>query len=47
MFMVDFKDVTPEVLIREKELDPLYVEAFLSRDEKSTSEFAQNTTTWD
>lgn len=44
---VDFKDVTPEVLVFEKEPNPLYVEAFLAHEDKSTSEYAQNTTTWD
>ena len=45
--LVDFKDVTPEMLIDRTEPDPLYKEAFLERNEKSKSEFAQNTTTWD
>jgi len=29
------------------ERNPLYEEAYFSRDEKSTSEYGQNTTTWD
>lgn len=28
-------------------LDPLYEKAFLSRKDKSKTEYAQNTTTWD
>ena len=44
---VDFKDVTPEVRMDREEPTPLYKEAFLSGEEKSTSEFSGNTTTWD
>lgn len=44
---IDFKEQTPEVLIGSKKRDPLYEEAFLSREDKSESEFAENTTTWD
>ena len=44
---VDFKDVTPEVRMDRAEPTPLYKEAFLSSEEKSTSEFSRNTTTWD
>lgn len=44
---VDFKEVTPEVLIKEKKENPLYEKAFLSREEEKESEFCQNTTTWD
>ena len=44
---VDFKEQTPEVQIGEPKNDPLYEKAFLSRDDKNTSEYAQNTTTWD
>lgn len=44
---VDFKDVTPEVLTREKKENPLYEKAFLSREEVSDSEYCRNTTTWD
>lgn len=45
--MIDFKDVTPEMLIGEKEENPLYVKTFLSCEEENSSEYAQNTTTWD
>lgn len=45
--LVDFKDVTPEILIGEKEEHPLYVKAFLECREESVSEYAQNTSTWD
>ena len=44
---VDFKDVTPEILIGEKKEHPLYVKAFLECREESISEYAQNTSTWD
>ena len=44
---VDFKDVTPEMCTDRVESDSLYKEAFLSGEEKSTSEFSGNTTTWD
>lgn len=44
---IDFKDVTPKLLIGEKEQNPLYVKAFLENREENMSEYAQNTTTWD
>ena len=44
---MDFKKQTPEVLIKTEKPDPLYEKAFLSREDKSTTEYAQNTTTWD
>ncbi|MDO5124785.1 MAG: hypothetical protein Q4D35_00195 [Ruminococcus sp.] len=44
---VDFKEQTPEVEIRSPKPDPLYEKAFLSRDDKNTSEYALNTTIWD
>ena len=44
---VDFKEQTPEVLLKNEKPDPLYEKAFLSRDDKNTSEYALNTTTWD
>lgn len=44
---VDFKEQTPEVFINTEKPDPLYEKTFLSRDDKSTTEYAQNTTTWD
>lgn len=44
---VDFKDVTPEIRTDRAEPDSLYKEVFLSGGEKSTSEFARNTMTWD
>ena len=43
---VDFKDQTPKVEIHFPKPDPLYEKAFLSRDDKNTSEYALNTTTW-
>lgn len=44
---VDFKEQTPKIEIRSPKPDPLYEKAFLSREDKNTSEYAQNTTTWD
>ena len=44
---VYFKEQTPEVLLKNEKPDPLYEKAFLSREDKSTTEYAQNTTTWD
>ena len=44
---IDFKEQTPEIQIKEVKPDPLYEKAFLSREDKNTSEYAQNTTTWD
>ncbi|MBQ6844455.1 MAG: hypothetical protein IJO60_07475 [Agathobacter sp.] len=44
---VDYKDVTPEMRTDRVEPDSNYKEAFLSSEEKSTSEFSRNTTTWD
>ena len=44
---VDFKEQTPKVEIHSPKPDPLYEKALLSRDNKNTSEYALNTTTWD
>lgn len=44
---IDFKKQTPEVFIGSKKRDLLYEKAFLSREDESESEFAENTTTWD
>ena len=44
---VDFNEQTPEVLLKTEKPDPLYEKAFLSREDKSKTEYAQNTTTWD
>lgn len=44
---VDFKDLTPEMLLIEEKPDALYEKAFLSREDKSATEYAENTTTWD
>ena len=44
---VDFKEQIPEMLIGEEKQDALYEKAFLSRDDKSETEYALNTTTWD
>ena len=44
---INFKEQTPEIQIKEVKPDPLYEKAFLSREDKNTSEYARNTTTWD
>ena len=44
---IDFKEQTPEMQLKEVKPDPLYEKAFLSREDKNTSESARNTTTWD
>lgn len=44
---VDFKEQIPEILLKTEKPDPLYEKAFLSREDKSKTEYAQNTTTWD
>ena len=44
---VDFKKQTPKMEIHFPKPDPLYEKAFLSCDDKNTSEYALNTTTWD
>ena len=44
---IDFKEQTPEMQLKEVKPDPLYEKAFLSREDKNTSEYARNTTTWD
>lgn len=40
-------DPRNEMLLESVKPDPLYEKAFLSREDKSTTEYAQNTTTWD
>ena len=44
---LDFKEQTPKIQLKDVKLDPLYEKAFLFREEKNTSEYARNTTTWD
>ena len=44
---VDLKKQTPDVLLKTEKPDHLYEKAFLSGEEKSKTEYAQNTTTWD
>ena len=44
---IDFKEQTPEMQLKEVKPDPLYEKAFLSREDKNTSEYARNTTAWD
>ena len=44
---VDFKEQTPEVLLKAEKPEPFYEKAFLSGEDKSKTEYAQNTTTFD
>lgn len=44
---MDFKEQTPEILLKAEKLNPLYEKAFLSQENKSKTEYAQNTTIWD
>ena len=44
---IDFKEQTPEMQLKEVKSDPLYEKVLLSREDKNTSEYARNTTTWD
>ena len=44
---IDFKEQAPEMQLKEVKPDPLYEKAFLSLEDKNTSEYARNTTTWD
>jgi len=45
--VVSFKEQTPKMQCRTREENPLYEKAFLSSEDKSQTEYAQNTTTWD
>ena len=42
-----FMDPRHKMVVGTAKLDPLYEQAFLSREEKCKTEYAQNTTTWD
>ena len=44
---VDFKEQTPEMLLKEEKPDHLYEKALLSAEDTAKTEYAQNTTTWD
>ena len=44
---VDFKEQTPDMLLKTEKPDPLYEKVFLSREDKSKTKYAQNTTAWD
>ena len=44
---IDFKKQLPEMVIGNEKTDQLYEKAFLSHEDKSKTEFAQNTTTFD
>lgn len=45
--VVSFKEQTPNMLLGAEEKKALYEEAYFSKEEKSKTEYAQNTTTWD
>ena len=42
-----YMDPRHEMVVGSVKLDPLYKKAFLSSEDKSKTEYAQNTTTWD
>ncbi|MBQ9414432.1 MAG: hypothetical protein IJU16_04825 [Clostridia bacterium] len=44
---VDLTEQTPNMLISSPKTEPLYEAAYLSREERSTGAFQQNTTVWD
>ena len=44
---VDFKEQTPEMLLKEEKTDHLYEKALLSTEDTAKTEYARNTTTWD
>lgn len=43
----DCKKQTPEVPVKAERQSALYEQAFLSREDRCTTEYALNTTTWD
>jgi len=45
--VVSFKEQTPEMLLGTENENPLYEKAFFSKEEKSQTEYAKNTTAWD
>ena len=45
--VVNFREQRPQILVSTIEHDALYEKAFYNGEEKSQSEYAQNTTTWD
>ena len=44
---VDFKEQTPEMLLKAEKPEPLYEMALLSAEDTAKTEYARNTTTWD
>ena len=42
-----FMDPRHKMVVGTVKVDPLYEQAFLSREDKSKTEYAQNTTAWD
>ncbi len=44
---LEFKEQTPDILLREEKDNLLYEKAFLLREDILPNEYAQNTTTWD
>ena len=45
--MVEFKEQTPEMLLKAEKPEPLYEKALLSTEDTAKTEYAQNTTTRD
>ena len=44
---VDFTDLLPKMSVKTPKISPLYEKAFLDRNEKTASEYNQNTITWE
>lgn len=44
---IDFKEQTPEILLKAEKINALYEKSFLFREDKCNTEYSQNTTTWD
>lgn len=44
---VNFREQRPQMQINDITNNPLYEKAFFSGEDKSQTEYAQNTTTWD
>lgn len=45
--VINFREQRPQMQITNIEHDTLYEKAFFADEEKSQSEYAQNTTAWD
>ena len=45
--VLSFSKQQPQMQYTQPKYNPLYEQAYLSREEKESSEYAENTTTWD